>query len=54
MAHAVARGNYKENINEGFHWYLNKLQKINSLEKGRIQQWLQGVFLHHMLGIKDQ
>ena len=27
--HTVARGNHKSIINEGFHRYLNKAQKIN-------------------------
>ena len=41
--HAVARGNHKAIINEGFHRYLNKVQKINLAEKVILHQWLQGV-----------
>ena len=41
----VARVNYKEIINEGFHWYLKKVQKINSSEKVSLHQCLQGVLL---------
>ena len=41
--HAVAWGNHKAIINEGFHRYLKKLQKINSMDKGSLQQWLQGL-----------
>ena len=41
--HAVARGNHKENINEGFNRYFNKVHKINSADKGNLQQRLQGV-----------
>ena len=41
--HAVARGNHKEIINEGFHRYLKKVQKINSVDKGSLHQWLQCV-----------
>ena len=41
--HEVARGNHKEIINEGFNMYLNKVQKINSEDKGSLQKWLQGV-----------
>ena len=41
--HAVARGNQKEIRNEGFHKYLNKVQKINSSDKGSLNQWLQGI-----------
>ena len=42
--HAVARGNHKVIINEGFRRYLNKLHKINSADKGSFHQWLQGIF----------
>ena len=42
--HEVARINHKAIINEGFHSHLNKLQKINSADKGGLRQWLQGVF----------
>ena len=41
-------------INEVFNRYLNKLNKINSEDKVSLHQWLQGVFLHCMLGIKAQ
>ena len=41
--HSVARGNQKAIINEGFHSYLNKIQKINSEYKGSLHKWLQGV-----------
>ena len=41
--HAVARGNQEAIINEGFHRYLNKVQKINWSDKGSLHQWLQGV-----------
>ena len=43
--HAVARGNHKKIINEWFHRYLNKVQKINSADKSSLHQWLQGVWL---------
>ena len=36
---AVARGNHKSIRNEGFNGYLNKVQNIKSLEKGRLNQW---------------
>ena len=39
--HVDAIGNHKEIINEGFHRYLKKLQKINSEDKGILHQWLQ-------------
>ena len=42
--HAVSRGNHKAIRNKGFHWYLNKVQNINSADKGSIHQWLQGLF----------
>ena len=42
--HSVARGNHKPIINEGFHRYLNKVQKIKPAYKGRFRQWLQCVF----------
>ena len=41
--HAVARGNHKSIINEGFHRYLNKVHTINSADKGSLHQWLQFV-----------
>ena len=44
LVHEVARVNHKTIINEGFHRYLNKVQKINSVDKGSLHQWLQGVF----------
>ena len=31
-------------INEGFNCYVNKAQKVNSEENGRLHQCLQGVF----------
>ena len=40
---AVTRGNHKSIKNEGFHRYLNKVHKINSADKGSLNQWLQGV-----------
>ena len=43
-AHALTRGNHKAIINEGFPRYLNKLHKINLSYKGRLHQWLQGIF----------
>ena len=42
--HAVTRGNLKAIRNEGFHRYLNKVQKINSSEKDSLNQWVKGVF----------
>ena len=42
--HAFSRGNLKKFRNDGFHRYLNRVQKINSEDKGRLHQWLQGVF----------
>ena len=42
--HALASGNHNAIINEGFRWYLNKVQKINSAYKVILHQWLQGVF----------
>ena len=41
--HMVARGNHKAIINEGFHRYLKKVQKINSADKGSLHKWLQGI-----------
>ena len=41
--HAVTRRNHKAIINEGFHMYLNKVHKINSVDKGSLHQWLPGV-----------
>ena len=41
--HEVARINQKEIRNEGFRMYLNKVQKINSPDKGSLHQWLKGV-----------
>ena len=41
--HAVARVNHKVIINEGFHRYLNKFQKINSTDKGSLHQFLPGL-----------
>ena len=43
LVHSVERVNHKEIIHEGFHWYLNKVQKINSAYKDSLHQWLQGV-----------
>ena len=42
-AHAVAMVNHTAIINEGFHRYLNKVQKMNLSYKGGLHQWLQGV-----------
>ena len=42
--HEVARINHRAIRNEGFYRYLNKLQEIHSADKGRLHQWLQGVF----------
>ena len=42
--HVVARCNHKEMRNNGFHCYLNKAQSINSLDKGSLHQYLQGLF----------
>ena len=41
--HAVSGGNHKAIINEGFHRYFNKVQKISSADKGSLHQWLQGI-----------
>ena len=41
--HTVARGNHKTIRNEGFHRYLNKVQNINTSDKGSLNQWSQGV-----------
>ena len=38
--HAVVRGNHKAIRNDGFHRYLNKVQKIKSADKGNLHQWL--------------
>ena len=54
LVHAVARGKQKEVINEGFHWYMNKEQKINSADKVRLQKLLQGVFFICMLGMQSR
>ena len=42
--HAVVRGNHRMKINEGFHWYLNKVQDKYSADMDSLHQWLQGVF----------
>ena len=42
--HAVARGNHKTIINEGFHQHSKKVKKINSAEKVSLHQWLLLVF----------
>ena len=42
--HAFARENHKAIINEGFHRFLNKVQNINSSDKGSFHQWLKSVF----------
>ena len=44
LLHAVKRGNYKAIINEGLCWYLNKVHKIISADKGSLHQWFKGVF----------
>ena len=41
--HAVAGGNHKKILKEGFRRYLNKFQKINSSYKDSLNQWLYGV-----------
>ena len=41
--HEVAKVNHKSIINEGFHRYLKKLQKIKSVYKVSLHQWLQVV-----------
>ena len=41
--HAVKRRKHNSMINEGFHSYLNKVQNINSEDKGSLCQWFQGV-----------
>ena len=43
--HAVASRNHKAIIKEGFHRYLNKVKKINSEDKGSLNQWLKGILL---------
>ena len=43
--HAVARGDHKAITNESFHMYFNKVQNINSSDKGSLHQWLKGVLL---------
>ena len=52
--HAIIRNNHKAIVNEGFYRYFNKVQKINSVDIGSLHKWLQGVFLHCMLGIQAQ
>ena len=52
--YAVERVNQKEIINEGSHNYLNKVQNINSSEKGSLYQWLQVVFFYCMLVTQEQ
>ena len=42
--HAVTRVNHKAIINEGFHRYLNKVQKINSFDKDSLQQCMTDIF----------
>ena len=41
---AFERGNHNSIENEGFHFYLDKFQKINSADKISLQNILQGVF----------
>ena len=41
--HAVARGNHKSIIKEGFHGYFNRVHKINSSNNGIFHKWLQGL-----------
>ena len=41
--HAVARSNHNAIRNEGFHRYLENVQKINLADKSILHQWLQGV-----------
>ena len=54
LVHAFPRGKHKAIMNEGFCWYLNNIHKIELLDKGILHQWLQGVFLHYILGIQAQ
>ena len=54
LVQTVARGNQKGKDKKRFIQYLKKVQKINSLEKGSLHQWFQGVFLHCMIGMKSQ
>ena len=42
--HAVSRDNQKASINEEFQRYLNNFQKINSVGKFSLFQFLRGVF----------
>ena len=43
LLYLVAKVNQKDIRNDGFRRFLNKLQKINTEEKGSLHQWLQGV-----------
>ena len=43
LVHMVAPENHKAIWNEHFHWYLNKVEWINMVDKGSFQQWWQGV-----------
>ena len=45
LLHTVARVNLEEIIKEGFHIYLKKIHKINSIGKSGLHQWLKEVFL---------
>ena len=42
--HAVARENKKAARNDRFHFYLNKVDKVNPPGKGSLRQWIQGIF----------
>ena len=44
LVHAVERGNQKKIGYEGFYWYLNKVQKTNSVDKYSLQQFLKELF----------
>ena len=44
LVHAVERGNQKKIGYEGFYWYLNKVQKTNSVDKYSLQQFCKNVF----------
>ena len=44
LFNTVEKVNHKEIINKQFCLYLNKVQKINSVENCILHQWLQGVF----------
>ena len=45
LVHVVAMGTHKAIINEVFHCYINKYKKVKTADKGRLHQWLQGLFI---------